>query len=55
MADRTTEQRFWSKVDATGDCWLWMSRDNGVGYGCFDIYTNGVRKTHRAHRLAYEL
>lgn len=31
----TVEQRFWSKVQKTDGCWLWMGRTAG-GYGRFD-------------------
>lgn len=39
--------RFWSKVDKTGDCWLWTAARNG-GYGVFGI----KGKMHFAHRLS---
>lgn len=29
------EQRFWSKVDMTGDCWIWQATGNRLGYGHF--------------------
>lgn len=38
--------RFWSKVDRSGDCWLWMGTRGPSGYG----YYSG----RRAHRLSYE-
>ena len=43
--------RFWSKVDKSGDCWLWTAGTFGTGYGAFGI--DG--KMHSAHRVAYEL
>jgi hypothetical protein len=27
------DERFWRKVDKSGECWLWTGADNGVGYG----------------------
>ncbi len=45
------ETRFWSKVDKSGDCWLWMASTKDTGYGQF--FVNGTMV--RAHRLAYEL
>jgi len=45
--------RFWSKVDKSGDCWLWTAGLR-LGYGQF-------RRTHDrgnpavAHRYAYEI
>ena len=28
--------RFWSKVDKSGECWLWTGRRDQDGYGRFD-------------------
>lgn len=42
---------FWSKVDKTGDCWIWLSSKSEKGYGVF--YAGG--RTIRAHRVAWEL
>lgn len=42
--------RFWSKVDKTGDCWIWQSTLRN-GYGIFHYQ----KKKVSAHRLAYEL
>lgn len=39
--------RFWSRVDRSGDCWNWTGSVAGKGYG----YLSGKR----AHRIAYEL
>lgn len=44
-------ERFWSKVDKTGDCWVWMASKGPRGYGLFQI--DGAAK--RAHRVAWEL
>lgn len=58
--DNLVEERFWSKVDKSGDCWLWMGgrtkrkkykegtkfRGN---YGAF-FYKN---KQMKAHRVSY--
>lgn len=45
-------RRFWSRVDKSGDCWLWTgSRSTSSGYG-------GVKRAGRqvlVHRVAYEL
>lgn len=48
------EQRFWSKVDNSGDCWEWRGRLAWNGYGMFSPMGRGGRAV-RAHRLAYEL
>lgn len=45
------EERFWSKVDTTGECWLWTSRIERSGYGRF----KSSGKYHYAHRVAYGL
>jgi hypothetical protein len=47
----TLEERFWSKVDKRGPCWLWTASTYANGYGAFGI---GNQK-HYAHRIAYEL
>lgn len=48
---RTVEGRFWSKVDKSGECWLWTAfRDRG-GYGSFNL----EGKIRKSHRVAYEL
>jgi hypothetical protein len=55
---KTTEQRFWAKVDKTlghgpdGDCWLWIGATNDAGYG--KLAANGSQ-VYRAHRFSYEL
>ena len=45
------EARFWSKVDKSGDCWLWMGSLTASGYGSF----RGENRTVLSHRQAYEL
>jgi hypothetical protein len=48
---RPPEERFWEKVDRSGDCWLWMAGRISTGYGAFHP-TKGT--TVLAHRWAYE-
>lgn len=43
--------RFWSKVDRRGDCWLWAGRLNRHGYGELKV----ERKHVRAHRMAFAI
>lgn len=44
-------ERFWGKVNRSGDCWLWTSEITASGYGRFSF-----RGAHlRAHRVAYVL
>jgi hypothetical protein len=48
---KTTEERFWEKVNKTETCWLWTAAKTWDGYGRFKL-----NKTHvLSHRFAYEL
>ena len=47
----TLQDRFWAKVDKTGNCWEWMASKIPRGYGTIKI--DG--KVKRAHRVAWEL
>lgn len=47
----TPEQRFWLKVDTSGDCWLWAGTLRPDGYGRFGV--DG--QDYYAHRWAYQL
>ena len=52
MVKRTVQERFWAKVDKTGDCWLWLGSTGATGgYGTFNL---GNNKFISAHRFAYE-
>lgn len=42
-------QRFWSKVDTAGDCWLWTGALGRDGYGRIGV---GPHKTALAHRVS---
>ena len=47
-------ERFADKVECgpeINSCWVWISADNGTGYGSFRFN----RKTKLAHRFSYEL
>lgn len=44
-------ERFFSQVEKTATCWVWIGGRTTDGYG--RTYING--KCHRAHRLSYEL
>lgn len=54
----TTEERFWSKVDRSGDCWIWtagVAGPPGCKHGVFTIgsRTDGSRGHIYAHRWSY--
>jgi len=44
-------ERFWNKVDRSGECWLWTAATHDFGYGWFRL----PHKKEYAHRVAYEL
>lgn len=43
--------RFWSKVDKTQECWLWIGSTYPNGYGRY--FANG--KVYMTHRLSWEM
>lgn len=46
------EERFWSKVDKSGDCWLWTAAVvANRGYGLFSV----AGRLKLAHRFSYEI
>lgn len=47
--------RFWSKIDKSGDCWIWTSSLNASGYGQLVVTQDGQRTAFRSNRMAYEL
>jgi len=47
---KTVEERFWEKVDTSGDCWEWTASLDNNGYGVFSI-NGGPAK---AHRISYK-
>lgn len=50
-----TEDRFWSKVDKSGDCWLWQGKPRAAdGCGQFSVERNGRRGPVLVHRYVYE-
>jgi len=52
MRTTAADIRFWSKVDKTGDCWLWTAAQNRHGYG--DFYVSRTFHT-MAHRFSWAL
>jgi len=49
----TPEQRFYDRIDINLDreCWIWMGRKVGMGYGKLDI----LQKEYLAHRVSWVL
>ena len=47
---KTAEERFWEKVDKTGECWLWSAACTADGYGRF----MHEGKVVLSHRLSFE-
>lgn len=47
----TLPERFWSKVDRSGACWIWKGSTGGKGYGHF--YVDGRKIA--SHRVAYTI
>lgn len=47
----TPEERFWSKVEKTEGCWIWVAGLKSDGYAQFSI----AGKTVPAHRYSYEI
>lgn len=45
------EDRFWPKVDKSGDCWVWTAATDEHGYGKFWVKSLG--KMVKAHRAAW--
>lgn len=45
--------RFWPRVDADGDCWVWIGSRTAGGYG--SLWVSAERPWARAHRMAWEL
>jgi len=45
-----TVDRFWAKVDKSGDCWLWTAYRLPKGYGWFHLND----KPDYAHRISYQ-
>lgn len=43
--------KFWSKVDTSGNCWEWLGRVAGRGYGYFRV----ENKSQLAHRVSFAI
>lgn len=54
MPHKTRAERFWSHVDKSGDCWIWLGAKDENGYGKVGA-GDGRRATLLAHRVSWEL
>lgn len=48
-------QRFWGKVDTTGECWEWRGAKSRGGYGYMIRYRDGKPRSYLAHRVSWEI
>jgi hypothetical protein len=48
------EERFFRKIERTGDCWIWVGNRRPNGYGIIQQGGKGS-STLSAHRLSYEM
>ena len=51
MKKRDVIERFWSKVDTSGECWEWTATINETGYG---LFFDGKRLA-KAHRISWNI
>ena len=49
---RPITERFWEKVDKSGECWIWTAARQKFGYGKFAVAKGGPFVC--AHRFSYE-
>jgi hypothetical protein len=47
----TPEERYWDRVDKSGECWEWQGKLGALGYGA--MHWKG--KTQQVHRIAWLL
>lgn len=47
----TLAERFWAKVDKSGDCWVWTGYRSPLGYGRITVN----KHPRQAHGIAWEL
>lgn len=48
-------ERFWEKVDRTGECWIWTGCRDSRGYGRFGVGRLAHPQVEAAHRMSYML
>lgn len=49
------ESRFWRKVDATGECWIWTALLTPFGHGVINMKTPDGWRPMIASRVSYEM
>ena len=47
----TWQERFWAKVDTSGECWEWVAGVTSAGYGSFCMQSK--REWVNAHRVSW--
>ncbi len=52
---RPIAERFWPKVDCSGDCWEWTGSRNRAGYGRIGVQGGRRGQTDSAHRVSWVL
>ncbi len=52
---KSLADRFWSKVDTSGECWEWTGAHSFGGYGQMSVPGPPPQRPVRAHRISYEL
>lgn len=55
MRYESLEQRLLFNSIVVGECWIWIGRKGGHGYGRINVRLNGKHVTLWVHRLAYEV
>ena len=50
---RAVADRFWDKVDRSGDCWNWTGALISTGYGHLSVGVGETKTQVLAHRLSY--
>ena len=53
--DGKLQERFWSKVEKTDECWNWTADKFSNGYGKLRVKHDGRLRQLGAHRIAYLL
>ena len=55
LTDTTLAERFWAKVDTSGDCWLWTAAQRDYGAGIIYYMVDGHYRRTTAHRASWAL